>query len=303
MKTAISVRKESKCFVRKATGRGRKVRRCGIALFLVRYWNLTRLSGFRFLTTLDRGNCWRKGVCGVSRVTFAFRSSGGIYSSSFRLFVLYCHAVCHFLDAIDLGPSIGLSSHDFSHHKTNTSSSRQHTDNPQLEKEVAKAIKRCQAARHLVLTLSQLRCMPLEAPNRSNVQQTYLAPCGLKERYHRHSRTPLPSGSESVKETETSVITTMAYPCSPSLARSLPASCSVASMHTLSATWSPGASVVSVQDWRSTLDMVLAARQLQGKCREQNVCLYTTFIDPSRSILCFARVRGLSWRTSVPPPL
>ena len=58
MKTSISARKETKCFARKATGRGRKgVRRCGIALFLVRYCNLTRLSGFRFLTTLDRGNC------------------------------------------------------------------------------------------------------------------------------------------------------------------------------------------------------------------------------------------------------
>ena len=58
MKTAISAQKETKCFVRKATGRGRKgVRRCGIALFLVRYCNLTRLSGFRFLPTLDRGNC------------------------------------------------------------------------------------------------------------------------------------------------------------------------------------------------------------------------------------------------------
>ena len=150
-------------------GGGRKgLWRCGSPFFLVRYCGFTRLGGFRFLPILGRGNRWKKGVWGVSRVTFSFRSSGDIWSSSFRLFV-YCHAVCHFLDAIDLWPSIGLVSNDFSQRKTNTSPSRQHADNPQLEKEVAKAIKRCQAARHLVLTLSQLRCMPLEAPNRSKV--------------------------------------------------------------------------------------------------------------------------------------
>ena len=34
---------------------------------------------------------------------------------------------------------------------------------------------------------------------------------------------------------------------------------------------------------RGTIDMIITARQLQEKCREQNVGLYTTFIDLTKA--------------------
>lgn len=74
-----------------AMGGGRKgLWRCGSPFFLVRYCGFTRLGGFRFLPILGRGNRWKNGVWGVSRVTFSFRSSGDIWSSSFRLLLLPC---------------------------------------------------------------------------------------------------------------------------------------------------------------------------------------------------------------------
>ena len=45
---------------------------------------------------------------------------------------------------------------------------------------------------------------------------------------------------------------------------------------------------------RGTIDMVFAARQLQEKCQEQNVDLYSTFIDLTKAFDTVSRA-GL-WR-------
>ena len=55
---------------------------------------------------------------------------------------------------------------------------------------------------------------------------------------------------------------------------------------------------------RGTVDMILVRRQIQEKCREQNMCLYAAFVDLTKAFDTVGRdgLGKILARLSCPPP-